>query len=222
MTELALPAYFDPQRDAGSWELVSGNAGSVRLVVLNPDSGPGRERQQSYADLAARLRAQGVRVVGYVSTEYGARPRSDVRAEVAAYRDWYDLDGVFLDQARSDMAGLDAYEEYVCDARSVGCRSVVLNPGVYPHRAYLDIANLVVTFEGDLEAHRALDVPDWAHDLPARRFCHLVYGVPSEALDEAVGRAALAHAGTVYVTDGSGANPWGHLPSYWDRLAVPA
>ena len=147
---LALPAYFDPLQDSAAWSLVTARALAVRLVVLNPSSGPGLCRQESYAALAGRLRAAGVRRIGYVDTAYGTRPSADVRDECAAFRDWYDVDWVFLDQVSSMVGGLDAYEQYVRDARSLGCRTVVLNPGVYPHRAYLDLANLVVTFDGDL------------------------------------------------------------------------
>ncbi|HEY5248971.1 MAG TPA: hypothetical protein VIJ15_11060, partial [Dermatophilaceae bacterium] len=62
---------------------------------------------------------------------------------------------------------------------------VVLNPGVYPHRAYLDLANLVVTFEGNLEMHRGVQVPLWATALPPQRFCHLVYGAHRQLALEA-------------------------------------
>ena len=219
---LALPAYFDPLRDADTWSLVTGRASAVRMVVLNPSSGPGPARQECYAALVTRLRGVGIRSIGYVNTDYGTRPSADVRDECAAFRDWYDVDGVFLDQASSDVAGLDAYEQYVRDARSLGCRTVVLNPGVYPHRAYLDLANLVVTFEGDLAMHRRVQVPDWVSSLPPSRFCHLVYGVPAHEVDDVRRRAARSGAGTLYVTDGLAPNPWGTLASYWEKLAEPA
>jgi Spherulation-specific family 4 len=216
---LAIPAYFDPLRDATAWKLVTARASAVRLVVLNPCSGPGTGRQECYAALATRLRAAGVRRIGYVNTDYGARDRADVREECAAYRDWYDVDGVFLDQVSSDVAGLDAYEQYVRDARSLGCRTVVLNPGVFPHRAYLDLANLVVTFDGDLEMHRKVQVPEWTMSLQPERFCHLVYGVPEHEIDDVRRRVARSNAGTLYVTDGLAPNPWGTLAGYWEKLA---
>ena len=216
---LALPAYFDPLQDATAWSLVTARASAVRLVVLNPSSGPGPGRQESYAALSGRLRAAGVRRIGYVNTDYGTRPGAEVRDECAAFRDWYDVDGVFLDQVSSEVGGLDAYEQYVRDARSLGCRTVVLNPGVYPHRAYLDLANLVVTFDGDLETHRTVRVPKWAMSLPPERFCHLVYGVPEDAIDDVRRRVARSNAGTLYITDGHLPNPWGTLAGYWEKLA---
>jgi len=216
---LALPAYFDPLQDAVAWSLVTARALAVRLVVLNPSTGPGPCRQESYAALAGELRAAGIRRIGYVDTDYGTRPSADVRDECAAFRDWYDVDGVFLDQVSSMVDGLDAYEQYVRDARSLGCRTVVLNPGVYPHRAYLDLANLVVTFDGDLEMHRKVQVPEWAMSLPPQRFCHLVYGVPEDAIDDVRRRVARSNAGTLYITDGLAPNPWGTLSRYWEKLA---
>ena len=202
-----------------TWSLVTARASAVRLVVLNPSSGPGPGRRESCAVLAGRLRRAGIRRIGYVNTDYGTRPRSDVRHECAAFRDWYDVDGVFLDQVSSDVAGLDAYEHYVLDARSLGCHTVVLNPGVYPHRAYLDLANLVVTFEGNLETHRGVQVPQWAMSLPPQRFCHLVYGVPESEIDDVRRRAARSNAGALYLTDGVAPNPWGTLAGYWEKVA---
>ncbi|MGV8910724.1 MAG: spherulation-specific family 4 protein [Propionicimonas sp.] len=216
---LVLPAYFDPIREATDWAQVTARASAVRLVVLNPSSGPGAGRQESYAALSGGLRATGIRRIGYVNTDYGTRPGADVRDECAAFRDWYDVDGVFFDQVSSEVGGLDAYEQYVRDARSLGCRTVVLNPGVYPHRAYLDLANVVVTFDGDLEMHRTLRVPEWAMSVAPQRFCHLVYGVPEDAIDDVRRRVARSHAGTLYLTDGLAPNPWGRLAGYWEKLA---
>ncbi len=217
-TLLALPAYFDPLRDAGAWSQVVERAGSVRLVVLNPASGPGPARQDGYAALVGRLKSVGIASIGYVNTDYGARSSQAVRDDCAVFRAWYDVDGVFLDQARADVAGLDAYEQYVRDARSLGCRTVVLNPGVAPHRAYFDLANLVVAFEGDLAMHRRMQLPDRAGAPPPTRVCHLVYGVPTDAVEEVRRRAAQAGAGTLYITDGLLPNPWGTLASYWGAL----
>ncbi|MBC7560142.1 MAG: spherulation-specific family 4 protein [Dermatophilaceae bacterium] len=215
---LVVPAYFDPIREAAEWSQVTARASAVRLVVLNPSNGPGPGRQGSYADLTDQLRATGIRRIGYVNTDYGTRPPGEVHDDCKAFRDWYDVDGVFLDQVTSDVAGLDAYERYVRDARSLGCRKVVLNPGVYPHRAYFDLANLVVTFDGNLEMHRTLQVPDWATSLAPQRFCHLVYGVPESEIGDVRRRAASSHAGALYITDGLAPNPWGGLAGYWEKL----
>ena len=176
MSLLLLPGYFDPVRAAPAWEAVL-QAAAGAGGRAQPGSGVGPVLREEYVALTARLRSAGIRCVGYVDTDYGRRGVDDVRGEVAAWRDRYDVDGVFFEQARADVAGLDAYERHVGEARSLGCRTVVLNPGCYPLEAYAHLANLVVVFEGDAQQHRSVRVPPWARRLPANRFGHLVYGV---------------------------------------------
>lgn len=219
---LLLPGYFDPVREAGDWDAVLGAAGAVRAVVLNPASGAGAAPLPEYAALAARLRGAAIRFVGYVDTDYGRRSADSVRAEVARWRDWYDVDGVFLDQSRADLAGLDLYERHVGEARALGCRTVVLNPGCYPDEAYAHLANLVVVFEGDAAQHRRVVVPSWVRRIPAERFCHLVHGVSADGLVAARSRTASWHAGSLYVTDQVLPNPWGRLAPYWTDLVETA
>ena len=86
-------------------------------------------------------------------------------------------------------------------------------------RGFLDVANLVVTFDGDLGMHRQVQVPEWAMSLPPERFCHFVYGVPEDAIDDVRRRVARSNAGTLYITDGLAPNPWGTLAKYWEKLA---
>jgi len=216
---LALPAYFDPIREATTWTRVTAAADAVQVVILNPSNGPGPARRECYAALSGRLLAAGIRRIGYVNTDYGTRRRADVRHECAAFREWYGVDGIFLDQAGSSLTSLRIYEEYVGDARSLGCHTIVLNPGVYPHPAYLDLADLVVVFEGDHQMHRTLQVPRWAMARPPERFCHLVYGVRAHDTDDVRNRIQRSNTASSYITDGLMPNPWGTLPPYWERLA---
>jgi hypothetical protein len=54
---------------------------------------------------------------------------------------------------------------------------------------------------------------------PAEKFWHLDYDTPAGRVDEVLDRAAANHAGTVYVTDRGGANPWDGLPGYFGHRA---
>jgi len=211
--DLLVPAYFHPAVAAEQWERLADPGQRLRLVVVNVNSGPGDVADPEYMSVVTALRTAGVRLAGYVDSAYGRRPVADVAADVRAYLQRYQVSGVFLDQTSAEFADLDLYAQYVLTARSAGASFVVLNPGTHPHPGYVDLANLTVTFEGPWAAYQTLAVPDWVYQRPARRLCHLIHSVPADAFDATLDLATRRNAGTVFVTDGRGANPWDHYPS---------
>jgi hypothetical protein len=218
---LVVPAYFHPAVAPEWWEALAGTAaGYIRVVVVNVAGGPGEVPDPSFAAAVARLRAAGVRTAGYVDTAYGARRHADVLADLRRFRDWYRVDGVFLDQVSASAGDLPHYRGISAAARACGADPVVLNPGVHPAAGYAELGDLLVTFEGAWPAYRRLTVPAWARRRPAREFAHLVYGTPSRQLMPALRLADERHAGGVYVTDLAGANPWRGLPSYLPRVTA--
>jgi hypothetical protein len=80
-------------------------------------------------------------------------------------------------------------------------------------RDYAEHADLLGTFEGPLSAFVDLDVPSWVHDLPADRFFHLVYDCPQTLAGTVARLAVERNVGSVYRTEGNGANPWSILPA---------
>ncbi|WP_052441428.1 spherulation-specific family 4 protein [Streptacidiphilus anmyonensis] len=183
-----VPAYFDPRADPASWAVLREAAPRLAAVVINPSSGPGPAPDPAYAE--ARGELARTRVLGYVDTDYGRRPHAEVVAEIAAYRRWYGVDGVFLDQTPDGSEALPHYIRLTIAARSLGASFVALNPGLPPHPAYLDLADVVVTFEGPWS-----DYGDRAPDAGT----HLVHAAPPDA---------LVHG---YATPGRLPNPWAVL-----------
>jgi hypothetical protein len=216
--DVIVPAYFHPVR-AADWETLA--AARPRAVVFNVDSGPGSARDPGFAATAARITAAGVPLLGYVDTRYGCRPPGEVTAELRRYRDWYGAEGVFLDQVSAGRDQLAHYEGVVAGLRDEGSGPVALNHGTYPDPGYADLAELLVTFEGPWRAYERLCAPSWAMRSPASRFCHLVYGTPRAVLGQVLRRAARCNAGSLYVTDRDGANPWDGLPGYFaDEISL--
>jgi hypothetical protein len=204
-----IPAYLPPRELTA---LVRSPA-RPRMVIVNPASGPGPRARRSYADAVRALQAVGVRVLGYVPTGYGARPIADVLDDVRRYLSWYGVDGIFFDEASADAALLPYYRVLSWQARGPGGRLVVLNPGAPPAAGYFDIADVVVTYEGDHEAYAGAmaAMPGWLRRERPDRVAHLVYGATrAEALQAVSGSAA----GYLYVTSGAMPNPWRSLPSY--------
>jgi hypothetical protein len=199
-----VPAYVEP----AALRALAGRPASAELVVVNPASGPGERPDPAYRAAVRALQRRGSRVLGYVATDYGRRGRAAVQADVERFAAWYGVDGIFLDEAAAGEELLAHYAALARHARATGPRLVVLNPGVVPARGYLDLADVVVTFEG---AYRDY-APALARmpRLAPERTAHLVYAATPE---QAARVAEQAAAGHLYATPGALPNPWGELPA---------
>jgi hypothetical protein len=219
---LLVPLYVYPGTDPGAWDGVAAQAEDVAWVVFNPASGPGDAPQQEFAEAAAKLRAVGIPLLGYVDTDYGGRSHREVVADVERYQDWYLVDGVFLDQAASGAELLPYYRRLAVAARSLEARQVVLNHGVHPDPGYAGIADVLITFEGAWETYRRLRVPSWAAGLPSQRFGHLVHTAPPDACALVPETAREYGAAYSYATPGTDDNPWAVVMPQLRRVtAVP-
>ncbi|GAA4231770.1 spherulation-specific family 4 protein [Actinomadura meridiana] len=213
VASVAVPAYFDPA--AVDWSSIADPR--LGVVVLNADSGAGTVRDREFAAVAHRTADAGVRIAGYIDSAFGTRPAREVEDEVTRYRKWYGIRTVFLDEVSSVPRHVLRYQRVVAGVRRRGAEYVVFNHGTYPDAAYARLADLLVTFEGPWSAYQHVRAPAWAMQMPAERFCHLVYAAPQAVLARALARAGRRNAGSVYVTDRAGVNPWCGLPGYFSR-----
>ncbi|WP_435611708.1 spherulation-specific family 4 protein [Streptomyces sp. bgisy159] len=207
MSTLLVPYYEHPAVRPAEWAAVLAAAPRLYGVVLNPASGPGTVPDPAFAEVAARLRAADVRVLGYTDTAYGRRPPAEVADDLARHRAWYATDGVFLDQVASGPGDLPYYRGLAHAVRAAGCRSLTLNPGTPPHPGYARVADVLVTFEDPWAAYRTRRPPAPA---VAAVQCHLVHGVPAGA--DCAGLARSLGAGLHCAVPGTGDHPWGTLP----------
>ncbi|MCZ4516717.1 hypothetical protein O3Q52_53195 [Streptomyces sp. ActVer] len=208
MSTLLVPYYEHPSDRPAEWEAIVEAAPRLYGVVLNPSSGPGERPDPAFAEVAERLRGRDVRVLGYADTDYGRRPRAEVVRDLTRYRDWYGVDGAFLDQVTSGLGDFGYYQRLATAAWGAGCTTLALNHGAPPHPAYARLADVLVTFEGTWETYRSLRPAPFA--VGRTRQCHLVHGVPPGA---PVGELARARGATVHcAVPGEGAHPWGTLP----------
>jgi Spherulation-specific family 4 len=201
-----IPAYLPPA-------VFAGLVGAARVLIVNPDSGPGAGSDPAQREAVARARAAGARVLGYIATTFGARNPDDVLADAQRYRDWYGVDGVFLDEVAHDDPRLPYYRDLTRRLRAARASYVVLNPGVVPARGYFDLADVVVTFEGPYSAYGPWQMqrPDWLKTLQSRT-ANLIYGA-SHAEARAV-FSSPRQAAYVYVTSGTPPDPWATPPPY--------
>ena len=185
--------------------------------------GAGNEPDPHFTALVRQVKARGITVLGYISTVDGQRPTAEVETEVRNYKAWYGVTDIFLDRVTSTQPKAAYYRQLVSYIHQLNPGSSVwLNPGQYPDQTYMSIGDVVMVFEGTYAQYLSLHVPGWVDEYPASRFAHTIYATPPSGLSQVLNLAVSRRAGHVYVTDGSGSNPYDGLPSYWPREASTA
>ncbi|MFF3377469.1 spherulation-specific family 4 protein [Streptomyces sp. NPDC002680] len=210
---LLVPLYVHPTEDPAAWHRLIQTAGRHTYgVVLNPANGPGEHPDPSFTAAARALRKGGARLLGYVDTDYGVRPRAEVAADLRRHQEWYAVDGCFLDRVTATPHALPACRRLVRTLRKLGAGTLVLNHGMHPAPGYAKLADLTVTFEGHWSTYVSVfSRPSWAMRLPPERLCHLVYGVPEALVPLAVRTARERGAGISGPVTGGLPNPWAEL-----------
>lgn len=135
--------------DAGWSQIINAkedNESTEIIAIINPSNGAGGSKDSHWANVADDLQDAGIKVVGYVSTAYAGRDGGDIKNEIDSYYDWYDLDGVFLDEV--NPSAYDYYDDISGHAESPeGNQKVILNPGAPVPESYGDIADIIVVYE---------------------------------------------------------------------------
>jgi hypothetical protein len=214
--DLVVPAYFA----ANYWAQASSTKPAPADMILDLPNGmgAGTAPDPSFQALVRQAKAADITILGYSSTVDGARPMAEVEADVRHYRDWYGVTRIFLDRVSGDSAHLGYYHqlsEYI--HRQDSGPSVWMNPGDFPDQSYMSIGDVVMVFEGTYAQYRAYQAPRWVAQYPAAKFAHTIYDTPGSDLASALKLAGSRRAMHVYVTDGTGGNPYAALPSYWSR-----
>ena len=207
---VAVPAYF---WSSTQWDRMLVSSEELRYVVLNPDSGPGTVSYPSFVTKVAAARAQGATVVGYVDTSYGARALSSVKADIDKYRAWYGVNAFFFDQTPYDCADVAYYQDVEDYVRMQAGGFIFHNPGMNPQECYLDVADIVVNFEGSEATYDAWTPAAYTASYPAGRFWHIVYAVDPAHAATLLSTAAGRNGGLVFLTEQNMPNPFAVIPT---------
>jgi hypothetical protein len=213
-TELFVPAFFYP---GPAWVQLDQSKPVPSTLILDVSgTGAGSSPNPTFLAAVKRAKGAGITILGYVSTAYDHRSSTAVEADVRNYKAWYGVTDIFLDEVTSSAQYVPYYRALDDYIHHVNPGSTVwLNPGIFPNELYMSVANVVMVFEGSYATYLKLVVPSWVDSYPASRFAHTVYATTSSELSNAARLARSRHAGYLYVTDGSGSNPYSSLPSYW-------
>ncbi|MHB8595721.1 MAG: spherulation-specific family 4 protein [Ktedonobacteraceae bacterium] len=225
-----VPAYFYPHtgNPSNAWNRMCATMNAQQgpsTAVMNPDSGPGTAKNADYVNAIQSCHSHGQQVIGYVHTSYGQRPLATVESEVSEYYQWYQVDGIFVDEMSNDSSTAAYYHALYQSIHAQGgsqAALVVGNPGAAASSAWQltqQAADELLIFEGSAKASTSWSPPAWVATYAAGTFWNVVYHAPTLASLQTVCRhAQTANAGFVYVTYGTLPNPYGFLPkvSYWN------
>lgn len=216
---LVVPAYFDQNSD---WEATIASAPYVEFIVLNPNSGPGEGPDPILQGYVQAAQAGGIKILGYIFTDLARRPLLELADEIRAYEAWYGVDGIHIDGAEDDPEFLPYYRVLAGVIRATGPDGtngiVFFNPGFVPDEGYMEIVDIVETYEWFYDRYAGAEFPDWIDDYPASRFAHIIYETPSDeaALQQVLDLAAQRNIGYLYITDRVDTETYRLLPSYWE------
>lgn len=182
-------------------------------VILNPASGPGVVQDPNYVSAISSLKGVGIEVVGYVYTNYNARPIVDVMADILLWQTLYSPDGIFLDSMGIETSYYQALTNYI---KSLGMQFSIGNPGMNVPTSDTTVVDTVVIYTNS-SLPLLTSYANWQDaNLPKTEVAMIAYNVtafPTGFIYE-----AKKFVGWIYVTDAGGMNPWGVLPSYFARL----
>lgn len=223
---LLYPLYSYPnwyQPDSYIWDDVAAANSQVPITaIINPNNGPDSCPPNSdYQRGLSDLRNGGVTILGYIYTSYGQRPLETVKAEVDLYRECFDVDGIFFDEAANDTLSLAYYQDlYSYVKTTLDGDMVIINPGSQIEQDYIKTpgGDSAIVFE-DLSANWSLYQPDdylSSGDYTAEHFAAIVHTVPdTDTMRSHLDLAVARNIGYVYITDDVEPNPFDQLPRFW-------
>lgn len=200
-----LVVYYGYPPDANYDHVVSqkaAHAGTELVFIIDITSlGAGSAPSAAFLKVTQQLQAVGVKVIGYVWTNYGSRVGPQAQLDVSNYALWYKTDGIFLDGVDANAGTEGGYAALATLARSLGEALVIGNPGTaLQGSAYAP---------GTFDALITWETTGYPADLSQS---YIADGVPFDAA-----KVAASTGRYIFATDTSYT---GGLPTYFDQLVA--
>jgi Spherulation-specific family 4 len=234
--QILLPLYIYPNwydKKNYIWQQVITAAKKVSIVaIINPNNGPDRappnaDYQQGIKD----LRQAGIKIIGYVPSNYAKRDLQAVEADIDLYLQHFNIDGIFIDEATSTPDKISYYQQIYRYVKTRAIQSslplassynVIINPGVAVDEGYLShqVADTIVIFENYQKVWENYRPPAYVKKYARQHFAALIHtNTDRKLMKSTLDRAVKSKFGYVYITndstDTTNRNPWDTLPTYW-------
>lgn len=219
ITGLYVPIYGDLTTETNAILAAKQAHPSVPIVAaVNPNSGVGTALRVDVQTAMLKLQQAGVKVLGYIYTNYGSRPVADVEHEADLYRQWYNVDGLMLDEMSSGAASAPYYRGITEYAHARNESFVMGNPGNPVPVDLLGTVDCLFIYEGQgVPSITQLRLATFSGQYPKSNFAVAAYGV--SAIDTSWLADAQGMVGWLYLANGLLPNPYAALPPYLNTLA---
>ncbi len=214
--KIALPLYVYPSPNEKNWQMAIDADDQVDFIIANVHNGPGMEIKINWTDMIQKTVTAGVKVYGYVYTEYGKRDAGLVDTDVALWFKFYpQISGIFFDEVASGADKLPYYKARHQYVKNINSKlQVVINPGTNTDEGYMNVSDVNIVFESGYGSWLTKKMPAWVPKYPKERFYAIIYDVPNEIkMKEAVQVAKERNFGRIFITSASG--PSSPLPPYF-------
>jgi Spherulation-specific family 4 len=215
---IIVPLYADPGDD---WERVIQAKIDHPLVpilaVINPQNGSGHFQNPDYTVAVKKLKSEHIVVLGYVYTQYGSRNSTEIKTEIANYKSWYDVDGIFFDEM-SNMPGNEVFYKKLNEyTKSIDMNYTVGNPGQDVPKSYIGtVDNLVIYDNPGLPPISSLG--SWHANFTKNDFSIMSFNV--NKFDQIYAKNASHYVKYLYITNGTMPDPWHSISPYLENLTT--
>jgi Spherulation-specific family 4 len=221
--QVLIPLYLYPSVVNGqsNWQPLADAAAKVPIVaIINPHNGPGGRPNSDYLAAMKLLQNAGVKMIGYVATNYGKRSWDQVKTDIDLYEKYFNVQGIFLDEAASEAKHLPHYGQIYNYIKSKAkLRQVVANPGTHIDEKYFSqpAADRAVIFENAGQEWPKYKPSSYLSKYSRQHFALMLHGVPDrQTMQQHLDLAVQRNIGYIYITnDLANSNPWDSFPSYW-------
>jgi hypothetical protein len=210
------------------------------IAVINPEGGPGSWIDPSLTAEVKSMQSAGITVLGYVTTSWGTRSTSSIEADMLTYHNWYGVNGIYLDEMPNwnynSPSGAFYYQgpdgEFIpayfatltAYAKSLGMTKVTGNSGADVPPDFIGCVDTIGIFENGFLPSLSLTagwnslagLGAWHTSYDKSNFMFFSYNVGS--LDPEYLLGAARYVGYLYITNGSGGQPYSALSPYFDQL----
>lgn len=184
------------------------------VAVINPLNGPGGPNYV-FATYVERMQDANIQVLGYVSTYWGAVPTETVRDDIDSYKEYFNVDGIFLDEMSNELEDVEYYREIVTYAKSVDMEYVIGNTGTDAAPGYVGVVDNIVISEGYGEPTLSR-LAGWHVPHGRENFSYIAYN--RDTVDPQYVATSTHFASYLYITDDYLPNPYDEIPSHFDSL----